>query len=83
MGKLDNEDEGSPTDASMTTVSFFKDSIRAIVYTNRAEKALKSSGKHGIFTPAAVGEKKLRRPYEFVKAPTNMAAVKMMAARSE
>ena len=67
LDKLDSENDGNEIDASMTTVSFFKDSIRATIYTNRAEKVLKSSGENGIYASAAVGEKKLREPYELVK----------------
>ena len=80
LDKLDSEDGGNKIDASMTTVSFFKDSIRATIYTNRAEKVLKSSGGNGIYASAAVCEKKLREPYELVKAPAQMTAARMMAA---
>ena len=83
LDQLDNEEDGTTTDASMTTVSFFKDSIRATIYTNRAEKVLKPSGKNGIFASADVCEKELREPYEVVKAPANMTIDEMMAACSE
>ena len=83
LDALDKEDDGTETDASMTSVSFFKDSIRATIYTNHAEKVLKSSGKSGIFASAAVGEKELREPYELVKAPAKMTTPEMMEACSE
>ena len=80
LNKLDAEDDGTTTDASMTTVRFFKDSIRATIYTNRAEKVLMSSGKNGIFASAEACEKKLREPYELVKAPAKMNTEEMMEA---